>query len=158
MCAHPRKAPPLFNARQIDPLQYCNHGTLGDAIDRGWLRRSPGGPPNMRAILNTAQASLLARVAGRALFACICRCRCRCRLCIECYCVRQGAPSAVLPYPPQPSPALQEVATALCYLHHHSVLHGDLSCGNVLLTTARHESKKDRRSFQAKVLLKGWYC
>jgi hypothetical protein len=39
------------------PPQYCEHGTLGDAIDRGWLRhsRSPSAPPNMRVLLATAQ-------------------------------------------------------------------------------------------------------
>lgn len=40
--------------------QYCNHGTLADAIERGWLwLRSSGdhgpGAPNMLHILHTAR-------------------------------------------------------------------------------------------------------
>lgn len=37
--------------------EYCDHGTLGDAIDRGWLRvrRDPDSPINLRAVLLTAQ-------------------------------------------------------------------------------------------------------
>lgn len=37
--------------------QYCDRGTLGDALDRGWLRKSraPGAGPNMRSVLATAQ-------------------------------------------------------------------------------------------------------
>lgn len=36
--------------------QYCNHGTLADAIERGWLRVGcdPSGPPNLKHILQTA--------------------------------------------------------------------------------------------------------
>jgi serine/threonine protein kinase len=38
--------------------EYCDHGTLGDAIDRGWLRvrRDPDAPADLRAVLLTAQA------------------------------------------------------------------------------------------------------
>jgi hypothetical protein len=52
---------PAKQAQQQQQLwivqQYCEHGTLGDAIDRGWLRhsRSPSAPPNMRVLLATAQ-------------------------------------------------------------------------------------------------------
>ena len=40
-------------------MQYCERGTLGDALDRGWLRTSPapGAGPDMAAVLATAQAS-----------------------------------------------------------------------------------------------------
>lgn len=43
--------------------EYCDSGTLNDAIDRGWLRtrRALDAPPDMRALLQTAQAS-----SGRA--------------------------------------------------------------------------------------------
>lgn len=39
--------------------QYCNHGTLGDAVDRGWLlnRRDRASGPNMLAVLHTAMVS-----------------------------------------------------------------------------------------------------
>ncbi|GAB4814749.1 hypothetical protein N2152v2_001795 [Parachlorella kessleri] len=43
---------------------------------------------------------------------------------------------------------LQEIAAALQYLHEHNVVHGDLTGGNVLLTT----SDKDARGFTAKVV------
>ncbi|PSC72507.1 plastid terminal oxidase isoform B [Micractinium conductrix] len=63
--------------------EYCNRGTLSDAIDRGWLRASPavGAPINMAAVLRTAQ----------------------------------------------------DIASAMTYLHERSILHGDLTPGNVLL-------------------------
>ena len=37
-------------------LQYANHGTLGDAVDRGWLRqeRTRASPPSLPAVLATA--------------------------------------------------------------------------------------------------------
>ncbi|KAL4427122.1 hypothetical protein ABPG77_001126 [Micractinium sp. CCAP 211/92] len=44
--------------------EYCDRGTLGDAVDRGWLRTRPklDAPPNLLAVLLTAQeiASALA--------------------------------------------------------------------------------------------------
>lgn len=43
---------------------------------------------------------------------------------------------------------LQEIAAAMYYLHNHSILHGDLTGGNVLLTA----SDKDSRGFTAKVV------
>jgi serine/threonine protein kinase len=81
--------------------QYCNHGTLGDAVDRGWLlnRRDRASGPNMLAVLHTAM----------------------------------------------------EIAAAMQYLHQNNVLHGDLTCGNVLLVGVRHDSPHDKRSFSAKI-------
>ncbi|KAL4459136.1 hypothetical protein ABPG75_014001 [Micractinium tetrahymenae] len=37
--------------------EYCDRGTLGDAVDRGWLRTQPklDAPPNVLAVLLTAQ-------------------------------------------------------------------------------------------------------
>lgn len=43
---------------------------------------------------------------------------------------------------------LQEIAAAMQYLHSHDVVHGDLTGGNVLLTS----SDKDARGFTAKVV------
>ena len=43
---------------------------------------------------------------------------------------------------------LQEIAAAMQYLHSHNIVHGDLTGGNVLLTT----SDKDGRGFAAKVV------
>jgi PAS domain-containing protein len=43
---------------------------------------------------------------------------------------------------------LQEVAAAMQYLHSHHIIHGDLTGGNVLLTS----SDKDARGFTAKVV------
>lgn len=43
---------------------------------------------------------------------------------------------------------LQEVAAAMHYLHSHGIVHGDLTGGNVLLTS----SDKDARGFSAKVV------
>ena len=43
---------------------------------------------------------------------------------------------------------LQEIAAAMHYLHSHGILHGDLTGGNVLLTS----SDKDARGFTAKVV------
>lgn len=43
---------------------------------------------------------------------------------------------------------LQEIAAALHYLHSHGIVHGDLTGGNVLLTS----SDKDARGFSAKVV------
>jgi len=43
---------------------------------------------------------------------------------------------------------LQEIAAAMQYLHSHDIVHGDLTGGNVLLTT----SDKDARGFTAKVV------
>ena len=47
--------PPIFAA--APPPQYCNRGTIYDAIDRGWLRqeRSLDSPPNLRTVLLTAR-------------------------------------------------------------------------------------------------------
>ncbi|KAL4452748.1 hypothetical protein ABPG75_008410 [Micractinium tetrahymenae] len=52
--------PPGHKPQQIWIVQqYCNHGTLGDAVDRGWLfkARAPDGArrPNLWAVLPTAQ-------------------------------------------------------------------------------------------------------
>ena len=48
----PARAPPPLRP------QYCDRGTLGDAVDRGWLRTRPrlDAPPNLLAVLLTAQA------------------------------------------------------------------------------------------------------
>jgi serine/threonine protein kinase len=43
---------------------------------------------------------------------------------------------------------LQEIAAAMQYLHSHDIVHGDLTGGNVLLTS----SDKDGRGFTAKVV------
>lgn len=43
---------------------------------------------------------------------------------------------------------LQEIAAAMHYLHSHGIVHGDLTGGNVLLTS----SDKDARGFSAKVV------
>lgn len=43
---------------------------------------------------------------------------------------------------------LQEIAAAMHYLHGHDIVHGDLTGGNVLLTS----SEKDARGFTAKVV------
>lgn len=43
---------------------------------------------------------------------------------------------------------LQEIAAAMHYLHGHDIVHGDLTGGNVLLTS----SEKDARGFSAKVV------
>lgn len=49
---------PSFAAGSL--RQYCNHGTLGDAVDRGWLlnRRDRASGPNMLAVLHTAMVRL----------------------------------------------------------------------------------------------------
>lgn len=36
------------------PPRYCNKGCLQDAIDRGWLRESPGGPVSLVKVVVTA--------------------------------------------------------------------------------------------------------
>ncbi len=45
----------------FNPPQYCNHGTLGDAVDRGWLlnRRDRASGPNMLAVLHTAMVGVV---------------------------------------------------------------------------------------------------
>ncbi|KAL4443601.1 hypothetical protein ABPG75_011338 [Micractinium tetrahymenae] len=61
----------LSPARQIVDYFLCDRGTLYDAVDRGWLRASPAAdaPPNMRAILLTAQdiAAALAFLHSRSI-------------------------------------------------------------------------------------------
>jgi hypothetical protein len=43
-----------------------------------------------------------------------------------------------------------EIAAAMRYLHHHNILHGDLTAGNVLLTTV-NPAPDNPRGFCAKV-------
>lgn len=47
-----------------------------------------------------------------------------------------------------------EIASALAYLHSLNILHGDLSGGNILLTS----SNKDSRKFTCKVPLPSALC
>ena len=65
-------------------LEFCDHGTLADGIDRGLFRREPS---------NVTGAPDFARIMAAAA----------------------------------------DVAAGLAYLHQHSVLHGDITGGNVLL-------------------------
>lgn len=56
--AAPQRAEDGKRLVQVWILQpYCDRGTLNDAIDRGWLRTAPDGPPDPVAVLLTAQAS-----------------------------------------------------------------------------------------------------
>lgn len=62
--------PPAQLVPRLPPLhclQYCNRGTLLDAIDRGWLRVRPtaDSPPDVRAVLLTAQVSVATAVGCR---------------------------------------------------------------------------------------------
>jgi hypothetical protein len=87
---------PLQMAESVWLVQeLCDHGRLYDALDRGWLKHSPTGTPNMEFILRT---------------------------CLD-------------------------ITGALAYMHSHSLVHGDLTGNNVLLTT-NHD---DSRGFIARV-------
>lgn len=128
--------------------QYCDRGTLNDAIDRGWLRESPaeGAPLDARSVLATAQVDALLcdgspeRIGRRARGQ------------------QASVPamsSAACPACPVTAPTrglsapslTQDIASALAFLHSRSMIHGDLSGGNVLLVT----DGDDPRGFHAKV-------
>jgi hypothetical protein len=85
-------------------LQYCNQGTLNDAIDRGWLRtlRVLDGPPDMRAVLLTAQAS-------RAASGCSCQCL--------------GTPACAVAAAPCRAPAAHSASILSPPLHSSALVH-----------------------------------
>lgn len=103
-------------------MQYCNRGTIYDAIDRGWLRQqlSLDSPPNLRAVLLTARVRR-AWLAVGGLCGCtahLCNLQCNAGLC-ACFLSRL----CLWLY----SLVAQDIASALAYLHANDVLHGDLT-------------------------------
>lgn len=148
--------------------ELCGQGSLETVVASGWLRQGssalgkPSALPDLRAILETAQASAGAgrarrarcRRPARALELGLTGARLTCLLASR-HPVATGAgpaspwlacPRAALPrcwlllnhglfppHPPTPTRSLQAVADALSHLHAHGLACGDLNAASVLL-------------------------
>lgn len=142
-------------------LEFCNRGSLSDAVEkvRGRTRRLPQRKRacahacvHVRMHVPAAIALLRLRRLSACLPACllfVCK-LVRLLLLLPCVTCTQGLfqlPGKRGPHLAAILATAREVAAAMSYLHHHNVLHGDLTGNNVLLTT----SLSDPRGFTAKV-------